>query len=109
MTLHSEMDMARGLDAAIELDVQPERLGDRNSNRLAPTHAIQTSTLFDPRIRALPYCGAPGLAGLPSLLWVPRMQKSLVRSSKPELLSFDELVELEQNGSPAVPLAVVPY
>jgi len=62
------MDMARGLGAAIELDVQPERLGDRNSKSLAPTHAIQISTLFDPRIRALPYSGAPALAGWPSLL-----------------------------------------
>ena len=88
MTLHSEMDMAWELGAAIEL-VQPERLGDRNSERLAPTQAIQISTLFDPRIRALPCSGAPGLAGWPSLLSVPRMQKSLVRFSKPELLSFD--------------------
>jgi hypothetical protein len=45
----------------------------------------------------------------PSLLSVPRMQKSLVRFSKPELLSFDELVKLEQNESPVAPLAVVPY
>jgi hypothetical protein len=88
MTLHSEMDMARGLaiaklGAAIELD------------------AIQISTLFDPSIRALPYSGAPGLAGWPSLLLVPRCEKSLVPFAKPELLSFDELVELEQNESPA--------
>jgi len=32
-------------------------------------------------------------------------EKGLVRFSKPELLSFDELVELEQNDSPAPPLA----
>jgi len=38
MTLHSEMDMAWELGAAIELDVQPERLGDRNSERSARLH-----------------------------------------------------------------------
>jgi hypothetical protein len=32
-------------------------------------------------------------------------EKGLVRFSKPGLLSFDELVELEQNDSPALPLA----
>ena len=57
------MDMARGLGAAIELDVQAEGLDDGNSKRSAAPQAVQISTLFDPRIRVLPYSGAPGLAG----------------------------------------------
>ena len=32
-------------------------------------------------------------------------EKSLIRFSKPEFLSFDELVELEKNDTPAAPLA----
>jgi len=32
-------------------------------------------------------------------------EKGLVRFLKPELLSFDELVELEKNDAPAAPLA----
>lgn len=93
MTLHSEMNMARGLGAAIELYSRRDSVIETRKDW--HLHMQFKSPLFDPRIRALPYSGAPALAGWQSLLSLPRMQKSIVRFSKPELLSFDELVELE--------------
>ena len=92
MTLHSEIDMARVLGAAIELYSRRDSVIETRKDWhlhmqfKSPLSLIQGFVLCLIAVLRQVGCRSSRL---------PRMQKSIVRFSKPELLSFDELVELE--------------
>ena len=94
MTLHSEIDMARGLGAAIELYSRRDSVIETRKDWhlhmqfKSPLSLIQGFVLCLIAVLRLSQVGRRSSR-------LPRMQKSIVRFSKPELLSFDELVELE--------------